>query len=154
MGQLSAAAQYTGAMKTSIRKHSFGIANLTYQSGDFVHSLSGGNVTTQVTGRNITLSIDLSRNDEDGKDDHNRVIDVRELREDFSDVAFVQLHKEKWLEDGLNQAAEIAKEPALLWLEFVFKDGTKKTAPVLVKDQNDSFWLYLYQPSALVSWEN
>lgn len=141
--------QYTGAVKTSVRKSYFGISNLTYRGGDFVHSLTGSNVTTDVSGRNITLSIDLSRNDEKGKDDHNRVIDVRELQQKFDDLDFVQLDKEKWLEDALQQAAERAKEPALLWLEFLFKDGTKRIAPVSLKDESSSFWLYLYQRSAL-----
>lgn len=138
-------------MKTLVRKNSFGISNLTYRGGDFVHSLSGSNATTEVAGRNIILSIDLSKNDEEGKDDHNRVLDVRELQKEFNNLDFVQLHKESWLEDALHQAAGLVEDPALMWLEFIFKGGTKRIAPVSVRDKDSSLWLYLYQHSALVA---
>jgi hypothetical protein len=52
------------------------------------------------------------------------------------------LDREPWLEKGLRSAVREAKEPAMLELEIMFKDGSIRTMPATLEPDEHNFWIY------------
>jgi len=114
-------------MKRFLRKTSILFGNVTYQSGDYSNNLHASDITIEVFGNRVVLSLDLSPNQPHGENS-NSYLDAEELKRKSESLKFVQMHRESWLEDGLRSALKEAEEPPSLDLDFVFKDGSVQDA--------------------------
>ena len=128
-------------MKRFLRKTSILFGNVTYQSGDYSNNLHASDITIEVFGNRVVLSLDLSPNQPHGENS-NSYLDAEELKRKSESLKFVQMHRESWLEDGLRSAMREAKEPRSLELEVVFKDGSVRKMPATLKPDESDFWIY------------
>lgn len=132
---------YTDRMKEVLRKKSTSVSNVTYKH-DFSNILRASNITVEVIGERVVLSLDFSPNQPRGEEHSHAYTDAENLKENFEEVLFIQMHREKWLEDGLRDAAEEARKPSVLEVECCFKDGSVRTMPASLKTDDHNFWFH------------
>jgi hypothetical protein len=129
-------------MKRVLRKTSILFGNVTYQSGDCSNNLHASDITVEVLGNRIILSLDLSPNQVRGSENSNSYLDAEDLKRKSESLKFIQMHREPWLEDGLRGALKEAEKPPSLELELVFKDGSIRKMPASLKPDDSDFWFY------------
>jgi len=66
-------------MKRFLRKTSILFGNVTYQSGDYSNNLHASDITIEVFGNRVVLSLDLSPNQPHGENS-NSYLDAEELK--------------------------------------------------------------------------
>jgi hypothetical protein len=126
-------------MKKLIRKTPVLIGNVTYESGDYSNNLHARDFATEIIGKTMILSFDLSPSQADGSEASNGFEDAEVLKREFTKVRFIQLDRDNWLEEGLLAAVRDASQ---LEVQMTFKDGTVRRIPVTLdlKDEH-AFWL-------------
>lgn len=83
-------------MKRVLRKTSILFGNVTYQSGDYSNNLHASNITVEVLGTRIVLSLDISPNQPRGSENSNSYLDAEDLKRKSESLEFVQIYRESW----------------------------------------------------------